>query len=120
MPLPSRRITVSLDSSKGEAELTATAISPNKLLKLLRVLAEPHRFSLMLLLAQRGRSRVKELAAELPIDLSVVSRHLRLLAELSVVTVTHSGRAVYYSLNREWLLEQLAALAELIKRPEGR
>ena len=62
-------------------------------------LADPVRRSLLAELAG-GRSRVVDLAASRPISRPAVSKHLRLLLDAGVVTVTDRGRERYYALDR--------------------
>ena len=49
------------------------------------------------------------------VDASVVSRHLKVLAQEGVVTFEKQGREKIYSLNRAYLANQLRELADLIE-----
>jgi ArsR family transcriptional regulator, arsenate/arsenite/antimonite-responsive transcriptional repressor len=55
---------------------------------------------------------VGEIAACCAVDLSVVSRHLKLLAGAGVLEATREGRTVRYSLRANALAERLHALAD--------
>jgi DNA-binding transcriptional ArsR family regulator len=66
------------------------------------VLADPIRRDLLVELAAEPR-RVIDLAAGRPISRPAVSKHLRLLLEAGVVTVTDRGRERYYALDRSAL-----------------
>ncbi len=74
-------------------------------------LADPVRRSLLAELAERPH-RVVDLAADLPISRPAVSKHLRLLLEAGVVTVTDHGRERYYALDRT----ALAPVASYVTR----
>jgi DNA-binding transcriptional ArsR family regulator len=65
-------------------------------------LADPVRRSLLSELAA-GPQRVVDLAATRPISRPAVSKHLRLLLESGVVTVSDRGRERFYALEREAL-----------------
>ena len=49
------------------------------------------------------------------VDASVVSRHLKVLAQEGVVTFEKQGREKIYNLNRAYLAHQLRELADLIE-----
>ena len=81
-----------------------------------RALGEPSRAALLMLLAGTpGPRSVGELAAELPIDLSVVSRHLKVLKDVGVVTAERSGKEVRYRLACGDLVRMLRNLADALE-----
>jgi len=81
-----------------------------------RALGEPSRVALLMLLAgTSGPRTVGELAAELPIDLSVVSRHLKVLKDVGVVTAERSGKEVRYRLACGDLVRMLRNLADALE-----
>lgn len=85
----------------------------------LKALADEHRLTIMLLLAQRPRT-VRELTDETGLSQTLVSHHLAPLRELGMVTLTPRGRSNVYSLCCEQLaapVQLLASLAALT--PEG-
>ena len=49
------------------------------------------------------------------VDASVVSRHLKVLAQEEIVTFEKKGREKTYSLNRTYLVRKLRALADQIE-----
>lgn len=75
-------------------------------------LADPVRRSLLAELAAEPR-RVVDLAASRPITRPAVSKHLRLLLEAGVVTVSERGRERYYALARSGLAPVSAYVAGL-------
>ena len=79
-------------------------------------LADPVRRSLLAELAAEPR-RVVDLAAGRPISRPAVSKHLRLLLEAGVVTVTEQGRERYYGLEPGALAPVAAYVAGLVARP---
>ena len=79
-------------------------------------LADPVRRSLLSDLADEPR-RVVDLAASRPISRPAVSKHLRLLLEAGVVTVSDRGRERYYALERGALGPVASYVAALVARP---
>ena len=79
-------------------------------------LADPVRRALLARLATAPR-RVVDLAADHPISRPAVSKHLRLLLEAGVVTVSDRGRERYYALAGTGLEPVAAYVAALAARP---
>lgn len=80
-----------------------------------KALGEPSRIGLLLRLADRpGPQTVSALAAELPIDVSVVSRHLKALREVGVVHAVRRGKEVRYRLDCGDLAARLRKLADAL------
>ena len=79
-------------------------------------LADPVRRSLLAELTTAPR-RVVDLAAGRPISRPAVSKHLRLLLEAGVVTVSDRGRERYYALDRTALDPVTSYVAGLTARP---
>ena len=80
-----------------------------------KVLGDPSRAALLLLLAGTpGPMTVTALAAGLPIDVSVVSRHLRALKTAGVVHAAKQGKEVRYRLDCGDLARRLRKLADAL------
>ena len=69
--------------------------------------ANSTRLSILLLLAQRGETKVGELVGELGAPQPRVSDHLRCLAWCGYVKVRREGRNAYYSIADNRVLEML-------------
>ena len=69
--------------------------------------ANSTRLSILLLLAQRGETKVGELVSELNAPQPRVSDHLRGLAWCGYVKVRREGRNAYYSVADDRVLEML-------------
>lgn len=67
-------------------------------MKALQTLADPMRFQLVEIL-QKGECAVNDLVAQVDIDQSGVSRHLRILGEAGFVSVRAEGAKRIYSLS---------------------
>jgi len=88
--------------------------------QLFRALCEPVRIEIVKLLTARGRSDVQTLAAQVPQDQSVVSRHLAVLHRAGVVRREKVGRQVFFELDgisivtrMERMLEQFRSIIPL-------
>ena len=80
-----------------------------------KVLGDPSRVALLLLLADTlAPLTVTALAAGLPIDVSVVSRHLRALKTAGVVHAVKRGKEVHYRLDCVDLARRLRHLADAL------
>jgi len=84
--------------------------------ELFKVLGEPTRARLLACLIKCNRPcSVTEIARCCSIDFSVVSRHLRAMADAGVLTAEKRGRTVWFEANGLELAERFAALAETIE-----
>lgn len=84
--------------------------------ELFRAFADPTRVSLVACIAKCGRAcSVGEVAECCSVDLSVVSRHLALLARAGVLEASKEGRTVLYRVRYAELSRLLRALAAAIE-----
>jgi ArsR family transcriptional regulator len=83
---------------------------------LFKALGEPTRLGLLAFLADGGGERtVSELGGCCPVDLSVVSRHLRVLREAGVVEARKQGKEVLYRVRSKALAGILRGLADALE-----
>jgi DNA-binding transcriptional ArsR family regulator len=87
---------------------------------LFRALCDPVRVEIVRLLTASGRSDVQTIAAQVPQDQSVVSRHLAVLHRAGVVRREKVGRQVFFELDgisivtrMERMLDQFRAIIPL-------
>lgn len=96
--------------------------------RILRALAHPVRLFLTDLLAREGERRVQDLADQVELDLSTVSRHLSQLRDVGILNSERRGNEVYYSLRvpcldslfrciESVLVDQAAAHSGLVQPP---
>lgn len=83
--------------------------------KLFKVLMEPVRVELLKHLMVYGRSDISTIAEYLPQDRSVISRHLRLMAEAGLLKAEKETRHVYYSINGRAFLQLFEDIVDKIK-----
>ena len=84
---------------------------------LFRAIGEPGRMRILASLASccGGSKTVSEIAAEVPKDLSVVSRHLATLREAGALRSERRGKEVHYFCCYEELVGALRSLADAIE-----
>jgi ArsR family transcriptional regulator len=100
-----------------QAAARRTALDRELDTDLFKALADPTRASLLACVAKCGRAcTVSEVAECTSVDLSVVSRHLALLARSGMLEATKEGRVVRY---RVRYAEISAALRSLASALEG-
>ena len=84
--------------------------------RLFKALCEPSRLTILAELAQTGKPlSVGAIAESLPIDVSVVSRHLAILKDAGVIDAEKRGKAVYYAVRYERLADTFRAIAGAIE-----
>lgn len=71
-----------------------------------KTLFDPARIEIIKYLAVHEKSNVTEIAAELPQDRSVISRHLDLMYRYHLVKKEKIGRNVFYEVNEAVILNQ--------------
>ncbi|MFM2164707.1 MAG: HTH-type transcriptional repressor SmtB [Planctomycetota bacterium] len=82
---------------------------------LFAALSDPTRLRLVACIARcRRPCAVSEISACCAVDLSVVSRHLRVLADAGVLAPTREGRTVRYGVRGAELAARLRALADTL------
>ncbi len=87
-----------------------------KMANLLKALGEFNRLSLVYNLCQCQTPKNAMCLCECcNVDASVVSRHLKILAQEGIVSFERKGRERAYSLNRKEIAESLRALADQIE-----
>ncbi len=70
----------------------------------LRALAEPSRIEILKVLLERGPSDVGAIAARVPQERSVVSRHLKVLLDAGIVAGERRGRHRVYGIDGQAIL----------------
>lgn len=83
---------------------------------LFRALAERTRIELLAVLMRAGgEANVSTLAEDMPVDVSVVSRHLRELVQAGVLEVERRGRERWYRLRYDDLIAHFAELVAQLR-----
>ena len=82
----------------------------------LQALCEPSRCSILRELVLKGRSDIRTLAADMPIDRSVISRHLQTMERAGIVRSEKEGRHTFYQVNGPNLISELENLTAALKQ----
>jgi len=82
----------------------------------LQALCEPSRASILRALVLKGRTDISSLAHDLPIDRSVISRHLQTMEKVGIVTSEKEGRHTFYQVNGATVIKELEKLTEGMKQ----
>ena len=83
--------------------------------RLFKALCEPSRLTILAALAEAGKPlSVGAIAESLPVDVSVVSRHLAILKEAGILKAEKHGKAVHYAVRYERLADTFRAIAGAI------
>ncbi len=83
---------------------------------LFKALAEPTRIQILgVLLLAGGTARSGDIGAKVPVDQSVVSRHLRELVRAGVLSVRRQGRERWYAIELDVLIKQFSTLTEQLQ-----
>lgn len=81
-----------------------------------KALGDPNRLAVLVALADDGREQtVTQLGACCPVDLSVVSRHLRILRDAGILEARKRGKEVLYRVRFEVLVATLRSLADALE-----
>ena len=81
-----------------------------------KALGDPTRVAVLANLAQGGCAcTVSQVAECLPVDLSVVSRHLHVLRDAGIVTARRIGKEVHYQVSYGALVRTLRQIADALE-----
>lgn len=83
-----------------------------ELLKALSVLSESTRTEILFTIASEGELRAKDVLKKFDITQPTLSHHLNFLLENEIIRSRKEGRCVWYSVNKEMMLE----LSDLLKK----
>ncbi|MBZ4417091.1 helix-turn-helix transcriptional regulator [Myxococcus sp. RHSTA-1-4] len=81
----------------------------------LRALTEPARLELLKVLLRHGPADVGAIAARLPQDRSVISRHLKVLHDVGVVRARSEGRHRIYEVDGQSFLSSFEGLLSRVR-----
>lgn len=94
------------EARAAAAEMVAMLDSP-----FLRALTDPSRLEVLRALMLQGTSNIAALAEQLPLDRSVISRHLKALEDAKIVKSEWRGRDRLFSVDGEHFVSTLESIA---------
>lgn len=81
--------------------------------RLFKAIGDPSRIAILLYLSSRCVPlTVGQIAESLPVDISVVSRHLAILRDAEILIARKQGKEVRYSINSRSLIATMRAIAD--------
>ncbi|PJG86611.1 transcriptional regulator [Conservatibacter flavescens] len=90
-------------------------------LPLFNALGDPHRQTILLLLAKHGQLNVNRITELMPLSRPAVSHHLKLMKQADIVRVAQAGNERFYAINRDYNeqnpcpIQRLKALTEALE-----
>lgn len=81
-----------------------------------KALCEPSRVGVLKRVMLLGRADVSAIAADLPQERSVVSRHLQTLQEAGILRTAKEGRQVFYEVDGPAIVLRLEAILQQCRR----
>lgn len=84
--------------------------------ELFKALGDPSRQQLLVSLANQPCCQtVSQIAECCPLSISVVSRHLKMLKDVGVLSAQKQGKEVFYEVNTGFVVSQLRQLADALE-----
>lgn len=81
-----------------------------------KALCEPSRIGVLKRVMLLGRADISEIAADLPQERSVVSRHLQTLLDAGILRTAREGRQVFYEMDGPAVIARLEGILQQCKR----
>ena len=102
-----------MTATRQQAALQCAAVLDEKFFK---AFSEPTRAAVFQQVVLLGDADIGAIAACLPQDRSVVSRHLQVLADAGVLTARKEGRRIFYTVNAPEIERRLTEMLELTRQ----
>ena len=83
--------------------------------KMFKALTDPARTRILKYLMLNGRADISTIAANLPQDRSVISRHLNMMAESGLLVAEKETRHRFYTINCETFLQEFETVVANLK-----
>jgi DNA-binding transcriptional ArsR family regulator len=84
--------------------------------KFFKTMSEPVRMQILKFLLLNGRSDIATIAEGMPQDRSVISRHLNLMSEVSILRCKKETRHVFYEIDGTVFLDKLETMTQQIRQ----
>ena len=101
---------MSLSSRNVAADSCLTALDAD----FFKALCEPSRLEIVRCMIKIGRADISDLSREMPLDRSVVSRHLQVLEQAGIAVSRKEGRKVYYELDGPAIMDKFGTIVGAI------
>ena len=104
-----------IPASASEPELKIDTLRIKKASIVLRAINHKLRQVILKLIGERDKITVTEIFVHLHLEQSVASQHLAILRKAGYVKTKREGKFIYYSVNRQKLLELNQFVDDLLK-----
>lgn len=102
-------------AAENNPELRVDALKIKKTAIILRAINHKLRLVILKLIGEREKITVTEIFQHLHLEQCVASQHLAILRKTGFVKTKREGKFIYYSVNRQRLLELNMFVEELLK-----
>jgi DNA-binding transcriptional ArsR family regulator len=102
-------------ASENQTELRIDSLKIKKTSLVLRAINHKLRQVMLQLIGEREKMTVTEIFLHLRLEQSVASQHLAILRKAGFVKTKREGKFIYYSVNRQRILELNKFIDELLK-----
>jgi ArsR family transcriptional regulator, arsenate/arsenite/antimonite-responsive transcriptional repressor len=82
--------------------------------RLFAALGDPNRQEIVMLLGQKGRLNVGEIASHFKISRPAISHHLKILKDAHVVIADKQGQETYYAVDGDRVVSELQTIVDVI------
>jgi DNA-binding transcriptional ArsR family regulator len=82
--------------------------------RLLTALGDPNRQAILMLLGDRKRLNVGEIASNFAISRPAISHHLKIMKDAHILIAEKQGQETYYSIDGEKVIQELEAVVAVI------
>ena len=82
--------------------------------RLLGALGDANRQQIVMLLGQKGRLNVGEIAGHFSISRPAISHHLKILKDAHIVIAERQGQETYYTVDGDRVVQDMQAVTDLI------
>jgi DNA-binding transcriptional ArsR family regulator len=104
-----------IPAAENNAELRIDTLKIKKASIVLKAINHKLRQVILQLIGDRGKITVTEIFLHLHLEQSVASQHLAILRKTGFVKTKREGKFIYYSVNRQRVLELNKFVDELLK-----
>lgn len=82
--------------------------------RLLSALGDPNRQQIIMLLGQKGRLNVGDIAGHFNISRPAISHHLKILKDAHIVIAEKQGQETYYTVDADRVVKDMQAVTDII------
>lgn len=89
-------------------------MNPENVTRLLTALGDPNRQAILMLLGEKGRLNVGEIASHFSISRPAISHHLKVMKDAHILISEKQGQETYYKVDGERVIQELDVVFTVI------